>query len=452
MSKLKTSFVCNACGAVHTKWAGQCSACGTWDCITEDTSSVVNFTKATGKKAGNSKIEIFDLSEAVNQPEIRINTGFIELNRVLGGGLVEGSAVLIGGEPGVGKSTLLLESAAKIAESNKTVIYITGEESVGQVSMRASRLGVKTSNLKLASATNIDEILVLIKQINPDLVIIDSIQTMFLPSVESAPGTVSQVRFSSHELITNAKQQGFSLVLVGHVTKDGQIAGPRVLEHMVDCVLYFEGDKFYNFRILRAVKNRFGPANELGIFEMSDKGIKEVTNPSALFISNATDNTIGSVIYAGVEGTRPILVEIQALVTPSYMATPRRAVVGWDSNRLAMILAVLQSRLGLKLFDKEVYLNVAGGIKLTEPAADLAVAIAIISALNNKPCPSNTIIFGEVSLSGDVRQVSKTDSRIKEAEKLGFKNFLIAENKEGKIESKSNIKTLKKLSEVLDFV
>lgn len=449
MAKVKTTYVCNSCGTVHSKWSGQCSVCGVWDSIVEDNSAVVNFSKSTGKKSGKTSIEVFDLKESKIQVEERLNTGFEELNRVLGGGLVAGSAVLIGGEPGVGKSTILLESAAKLSEKGNVTLYVTGEESVAQVALRAERLGVKNSNLKLASATNVDEIIALIREIKPDVVIVDSIQTMFVPSVESAPGTVSQVRFSSHELITEAKNNGFSLILVGHVTKEGQIAGPRVLEHMVDCVLYFEGDKFYNYRILRAVKNRFGPANELGIFEMADSGIKEVTNPSSLFLSESKQNNIGSVVFAGIEGTRPILVEIQTLITPSYMATPRRAVVGWDSNRLAMIIAVLQSRLGLKLYDKEVYLNVAGGIKLTEPAADLAVAASIISSLNESAYPTSTVIFGEIALSGEVRQVSKTDVRIKEARKLGFKNIICPSFKEGKDKEDKNISVVRNLRDLV---
>mgnify|MGYP000983200494 FL=1 len=317
--------------------------------------------------------------------------------------------------------------------------------------MRAERLGLSKSNLKLASATNVDEILKLTRsEFQPDLLIIDSIQTMFLPNVESAPGTVSQVRFCAHELISNAKQNGFSLILVGHVTKDGQIAGPRVLEHMVDTVLYFEGEKGFNYRILRAVKNRFGPANELGIFEMGESGLKEVKNPSSLFISGSSGATAGSVIFAGIEGTRPILVEIQALVSPSYMATPRRTVVGWDANRLAMIIAVLQTRCNIKLFDKEVYLNIAGGIKLTEPAADLAVAAAIISANSGSPYPTHTAIFGEVSLSGEIRPVSRTKERIKEAQKLGFKKFILPYSEDGVKELKDfDISFVKHLREVV---
>lgn len=450
MAALKRSYVCNNCGAVYAKWQGQCEECNEWDTITEDESSVHKFSASndknkSGKKASASEVTLSNLSDNIAEMN-RTDSGIDELNRVLGGGIVKGSAVLIGGEPGIGKSTLLLQVATSVSGNSQKALYITGEESSSQVSMRAKRLGIENAPVELASATNVSSIIATIKKQQPDIVIIDSIQTMFLPNIDSAPGTVSQVRLCSHELITLAKNMGFCLVLVGHVTKDGQIAGPRVLEHMVDTVLYFEGEKGYNFRILRAVKNRFGPANEIGVFEMVEKGLKEVPNPSSIFISENRKGVSGSVIFAGVEGTRPVLVEVQALVAPSYMANPRRAVVGWDSNRLAMIIAILQTRLGVQLYDKEIYLNIAGGIKINEPACDLAVAIAILSALNDKPVDHQTIVFGELGLSGEIRGVSRSAERLKEASKLGFKKAYMPDS------TGSGDLEVKKLSHIVDLI
>ncbi len=447
MASPKLQYVCNSCGSVSGKWAGKCDACGTWGSVSEEPVSQV-FSISKSAKRSSSKIEYSSLS-ASDEHLQRLDTGIEELNRVMGGGLVLGSATLVGGDPGIGKSTILLQMVALLAEKGNKCVYITGEESVGQVALRAKRLGLDKAPVEIASATNVDDIIASLKSQKPGVVIIDSIQTMFVPAVDSSPGTVSQVRFSAHELITAAKSQGFCLILVGHVTKDGQIAGPRVLEHMVDTVLYFEGEKGYNFRILRAVKNRFGPANEIGVFEMQQKGLVEVKNPSSFFISGKSKNVSGSVIYAGIEGTRPILVEIQALVSPSFLATPRRAVVGWDANRLAMIIAVLQARCGLKLFDKEIYLNVAGGIKILEPAADLAVAAAIISATESMVIPSDTIFFGEVGLSGEVRPVSQSILRLKEAQKLGFENAVIPTITEKSPVKYTEIKHLVQLQEFL---
>ncbi len=449
MASPKLQYVCNNCGSVYGKWAGKCDACGTWGSISEEPVSQVFSIAKTSKKAGQGgKIEFTNFGDS-DEKLLRHDTGIEELNRVLGGGLVAGSASLVGGDPGIGKSTILLQMVALMANHGHKCVYITGEESTGQVSLRAKRLGLDNAPVEIASATNVEDILASIRTSKPKVVIIDSIQTMFLPAVDSSPGTVSQVRFSAHELITAAKSQGFCLILVGHVTKDGQIAGPRVLEHMVDTVLYFEGEKGYNFRILRAVKNRFGPANEIGIFEMQEKGLVEVTNPSSFFISGKSNNVSGSVIYAGIEGTRPILVEIQALVSPSFLATPRRAVVGWDANRLAMIIAVLQARCGLKLFDKEIYLNVAGGIKIMEPAADLAVAAAIISATESVVIPSDTIYFGEIGLSGEIRPVTQSLQRLKEAKKLGFTNAVISTISEKSPIAHQELKHLSQLQDLL---
>ncbi len=422
MAKKNTNFVCQGCGSVHSKWSGRCSSCGAWDSIIEEIASA-NFSNIS-KPSGN-KLEVFNIAGDVEKID-RSFTGIAELDRVLGGGLVPGSAILIGGDPGIGKSTLVLQVAASLAKVGMTSLYISGEESVDQVRLRAKRLGLDKSNVSLVSSTNVKDIVSSFKGPNaPEVIVIDSIQTMYVDEIESAPGTVSQVRASAHELISNAKKKGITLLIVGHVTKEGQIAGPKVLEHMVDTVLYFEGERGHQFRILRAVKNRFGAANEIGVFEMREKGLMEVPNPSALFLSEYSERVSGSAVFAGIEGTRPVLVEVQALVATTPMPTPRRAVVGWDLNRLAMIVAVLQTRYGIFLADKEIYLNIAGGLRVNEPAADLAVAAALLSSAFNKPLPSECVIFGELGLSGEVRMVSQYDIRIREAEKLGFSKGLV---------------------------
>ena len=419
MAKPLTQFTCTACGATHKKWAGRCDACGEWNTIVEEAPlSAGPGAKALGGRKGKG-MALTDLATEERPPE-RDGSGIAELDRVLGGGLVGASATLVGGDPGIGKSTLLLQAAASFARAGLKVIYVSGEEATAQVRMRAQRLGLADSPVKLAAETNLREILTTLDAEKPDLAIIDSIQTMWLDTVDSAPGSVSQVRASAHELTTFAKRTGTAVVLVGHVTKEGQIAGPRVVEHMVDTVLYFEGERGHQFRILRAVKNRFGPADEIGVFEMTGKGLEEVANPSALFLSERGERTPGSVVFAGIEGTRPLLVEIQALVTPSPLGTPRRNVVGWDSGRLSMILAVLEARCGIAMSMMDVYLNVAGGLKITEPAADLAVAAALISARQDIALPQNAVICGEISLSGALRPVTQAESRLKEAKKLGF--------------------------------
>jgi DNA repair protein RadA/Sms len=359
-------------------------------------------------------------------------TGISEFDRVCGGGLVPGSALLVGGDPGIGKSTVLLQAVASLA-ANSPVAYISGEEAIEQLRMRAERLGIAKANVQLAAATSVRDIVTSLNSgHNPAVVIIDSIQTMFVDSLESAPGTVTQVRASAQELIRLAKRRGFSVILVGHVTKDGQIAGPRVMEHMVDTVLYFEGERSHQFRILRAVKNRYGPTDEIGVFEMTDKGLMEVTNPSALFLSDHGGDINGASVFAGIEGTRPMLVELQTLIAPSPLGTPRRAVVGWDAARLAMVLAVLESRCGLAIGANDVYLNVAGGLRVSEPAADLAVAAALASSLSGIAVPSETVVFGEIGLSGEIRPVSHTDARLKEATKLGFTRAIVPRNR-GKV-------------------
>ena len=367
---------------------------------------------------GNA-IKLTDLASQ-EAPLPRTNSGIDELDRVLGGGLVPASAILVGGDPGIGKSTLLLQAAARFAEAGLKVLYISGEEASAQVRMRAQRLGLGSAHVQLGADTNLRNILTTMDTEKPDLVIIDSIQTMWADTVDSAPGSVSQVRSAAHELTTFAKRKGASVVLVGHVTKEGQIAGPRVVEHMVDTVLYFEGERGHQFRILRAVKNRFGASDEIGVFEMSGRGLEEVKNPSALFLSDRENTAPGAAVFAGIEGTRPVLVEFQALVAPSPLSQPRRTVVGWDSSRLSMILAVLEARAGIAFSGLDVYLNVAGGIRVNEPAADLAVAAALLSARENTPLAENCVVFGELSLSGALRAVAQKENRLKEAQKLGF--------------------------------
>ncbi|MEO9820158.1 MAG: DNA repair protein RadA [Paracoccaceae bacterium] len=413
------SYICTSCAATFSKWSGRCDGCGEWNTITEDTGLTAGpGAKSLGNKRGKG-IVLTDLSTHETPPP-RTCAGLEELDRVLGGGLVPASAILVGGDPGIGKSTLLLQAAARFAETGLKTIYISGEEASAQVRMRAQRLGLTKAPVQLASETNLRNILTTLETEAPGLAIIDSIQTMWLDTVDSAPGSVSQVRAAAHELTTFAKRRGISVVLVGHVTKEGQIAGPRVVEHMVDTVLYFEGERGHQFRILRAVKNRFGPADEIGVFEMTGRGLEEVANPSALFLSERGTPSPGSVVFAGIEGTRPVLTELQALVAPSPHSQPRRTVVGWDGGRLAMILAVLEARCGIPFTGLDVYLNVAGGMKINEPAADLAVAAALISAREDASLPSDTVVFGEISLSGALRPASQTENRLKEAQKLGF--------------------------------
>jgi DNA repair protein RadA/Sms len=422
MARAMIEYVCNQCGNVSTKWSGKCEACGQWNTISEMAGSAAPPVGRGAKKTKGKSVELAPLAGQDKEPERR-KSGISEFDRVLGGGLVPGSATLIGGDPGIGKSTLLLQAAAAVSKTGGKVIYVSGEEALAQLRMRASRLGLSDANVELAAETNVADIIKTLKKVGDiALVVIDSIQTMWSPAIEAAPGTVSQVRVASQELIHFAKNSDAPLVLVGHVTKDGQIAGPRVLEHMVDTVVYFEGDRGDQFRILRAIKNRFGPAHEMGVFEMQGAGLMEVQNPSALFLEGRDADVPGAAVFAGIEGTRPVLVEIQALASPSSLATPRRAVVGWDNNRLSMVLAVLEARCGMSFAGRDVFLNVAGGLRINEPAADLAVAAALISSLSGKPIARDTIVYGELSLSGAVRPVAQNNVRLKEAEKLGFKS------------------------------
>ncbi|EAP76350.1 MULTISPECIES: DNA repair protein RadA [Roseovarius] len=443
-----TSFSCNACGAVHSKWSGRCDACGEWNSIVEDAGISTGPAKASLGNAKGKRVPLTNLTTEEAPPQ-RTMSGLAELDRVLGGGLVEASALLVGGDPGIGKSTLLLQAAAAFARKGLKTIYVSGEEASAQVRLRAERLGLSDAPVQLAAETNLRDILTTIEAERPRLVIIDSIQTMWSDSVGSAPGSVSQVRAAAHELTSFAKRAGVSIILVGHVTKDGQIAGPRVVEHMVDTVLYFEGERGHQFRILRAVKNRFGPADEIGVFEMTGGGLSEVLNPSALFLSERGTPSAGSVVFSGIEGTRPVLVELQALVAPSPHSQPRRAVVGWDGARLAMILAVLEARCGIPFTGLDVYLNVAGGMKISEPAADLAVAAALLSAREDTALPADTVVFGEISLSAALRPVGQSENRLKEAQKLGFSSAILpAGGKSGS----GNGMNLTRVSDLTGFV
>ncbi len=428
MATATVSYVCQSCGAAHAKWAGRCDACGAWNTLVEEETASplpTSGSKSAGKSGASNKrgrakgLDFVDLrGESAAAP--RRPSGLAELDRVLGGGLVQGSAVLVGGDPGIGKSTLLLQAAGAWARAGADVAYISGEEAVEQIRGRAARLGLADAPVQLATETSLAPILDGLKKTKPAIAIIDSVQTLWSDWVGAAPGSVAQVRACAQELVRFAKTSGCAVFLVGHVTKEGQIAGPRVMEHMVDAVLYFEGERAHQFRILRVVKNRFGAADEIGVFEMTGAGLAEVTNPSALFLDSRGAPASGAMVFAGVEGTRPVLVEIQALVAQAEFGAPRRAVVGWDSGRLAMVLAVLEARCGLSFAGRDVYLNVAGGLRISEPAADLAVAAALVSATLDAPLPSETVAFGEVSLLGDVRAVSRADARLKEAAKLGF--------------------------------
>jgi len=422
MARGDVHFVCQACGAAHAKWSGRCDACGEWNTLVEEAPAPpMAGTKAAGsaKPRKRSRLELVDLAGDAT-PKPRLTSGIGEFDRVCGGGLVPGSAVLVGGDPGIGKSTLLLQAVSRLAMEGAKTVYVSGEEAVDQVRSRARRLGLAEAPVALAAETSLEVILDGLRAETPDLAVVDSVQTLWSDQLAAAPGTVAQVRACAQELVRFAKKRNTAIVLVGHVTKDGQIAGPRVVEHMVDAVLYFEGERAHQFRLLRAVKNRFGPTDEIGVFEMAEAGLREVMNPSALFLDGRGEPASGAAVFAGIEGTRPVLTEIQALVAPAAFGTPRRAVVGWDSGRLAMVLAVLEARCGLAFGGRDVYLNVAGGLKIAEPAADLAVAAALVSSLVDKPLPADGVVFGEIALSGDVRPAGRADARLKEAEKLGF--------------------------------
>lgn len=450
MARAKLQYICQNCGTVYPRWAGRCEACGEWNTLVEeDTTGGIGAgpSKATSK---GRVVALTDLAGDIDDAP-RIQSGIGELDRVTGGGFVRGSALLVGGDPGIGKSTLLTQVAASLARKGYTIIYVSGEEAVAQIKLRAQRLNAADSSVQLAAETNVEDILATLKSVHkPDLVIIDSIQTLWSDRAESAPGTVTQVRVGAQAMIRFAKQTGAAVVLVGHVTKDGQIAGPRVVEHMVDGVLYFEGEGGHHYRILRTVKNRFGPTDEIGVFEMSHKGLQEVANPSELFLGERNEKAPGAAVFAGMEGTRPVLVEIQALVAPSTLGTPRRAVVGWDSNRLSMILAVLEAHCGVRFGTHDVYLNVAGGYRISEPAADIAVAAALVSSIAGIALPTNSVFFGEISLSGAVRPVAHAGARLKEAAKLGFHQAVMPAGVAEVLENKDfRLHTFKDLSELV---
>ncbi|WP_088106021.1 DNA repair protein RadA [Halalkalibacter urbisdiaboli] len=431
MAKKKTKFICQECGYESPKWMGKCPGCQGWNTMVEEfepSAKQASRSYVTSSLTGSKPQSI---TEVVSEKEPRINTTMIELNRVLGGGIVPGSLVLVGGDPGIGKSTLLLQLSAKLAETNQKVLYISGEESVKQTKLRADRLGVISPNLYVLAETDLQFIEKAIDEVGPALVIIDSIQTVYQEDIASAPGSVSQVRECTAAFMRIAKTRGIAIFIVGHVTKQGSIAGPKLLEHMVDSVLYFEGERHHTYRILRAVKNRFGSTNEMGIFEMKELGLEEVLNPSEIFLEERSQGTAGSIVVASMEGTRPVLVELQALISPTSFGNPRRMATGIDHNRVSLLMAVLEKRVGLLLQNQDAYLNVAGGVRLDEPAIDLAIALSIASSFRNQVTNPMDVAIGEVGLTGEIRRVSRIDQRVNEAAKLGFKRVIIPEKNLG---------------------
>lgn len=428
MAKVKTKFYCTECGYESPKWYGKCPGCQAWNSMVEATETVVKTAGMSSSLFNNQTQEKpLSITEVESGKEPRVLTGIGELNRVLGGGLVPGSLVLVGGDPGIGKSTLLLQASNELARSGLRVLYVSGEESVRQTKLRADRLGVLSPELYVLCETNLETIEAAVDQMKPQFLVIDSIQTVYLPDVTSAPGSVSQVRECTARFMRIAKGLGIATVLVGHVTKEGAIAGPRLLEHMVDCVLYFEGERHHTYRLLRAVKNRFGSTNEIGIFEMGEGGLREVENPSELFLSERPLGVAGSTVVASMEGTRPVLVELQALIASTHFPSPRRMGTGIDHHRLSLIIAVLEKRMGMFLQNQDAYLNVAGGVKLDEPAVDLAIAVSIASSFRDVPTKPYDVVFGEVGLTGEVRAVSRAEQRVREAHKLGFKRVILPE-------------------------
>ena len=452
MAKTRTLYTCSACGAESPQWAGQCGDCGGWNTLSE----VVVMTKALSSRfssySGDAAVPVQRLSAVKTDRQLRTSVGMQELDRVLGGGLVTGSVVLIGGDPGIGKSTLLLQVLSALSGGLDS-LYVTGEESLQQISLRAQRLGIKGDDIRLFSETSVERIIATADRERPQVMVLDSIQTLYTEALQSAPGSVAQVRESAAQLVRFAKQSGIAMFLVGHVTKEGQLAGPRVLEHMVDTVLYFEGDPGDRYRILRAIKNRFGAVNELGVFAMTEHGLKEVTNPSAIFLSRHEQAVPGSVVMVTWEGTRPMLVEVQALVDQSQLGNPRRVTLGLEQNRLSMLLAVLHRHGGLTLGDQDVFVNVVGGVRVSETAADLAVLLAVMSSFRNRPLPADLIVFGEVGLSGELRPVPNGQQRISEAAKHGFHKAIIpAANKPKAAMKGLEVTAVNRLSQVLEKV
>jgi len=457
MAKVKTVYSCTACGAQFPKWAGQCQDCGDWNTLQEEAAPARISSSATSAKAAARfegfapKAKVQKLPQVNVQATMRFGTGLAELDRVLGGGLVPGSIILLGGDPGIGKSTLILQSLSLLSEHKKT-LYVTGEESAEQIALRAQRLGVQDSDLNLLADNQLEGILDVAIEHKPEVLVMDSIQTLYTDTLQSAPGSVAQVRETASRLVRYGKQTGTIVILVGHVTKEGALAGPRVLEHMVDTVLYFEGERNSSFRLIRAIKNRFGAVNEIGVFAMTDAGLKEVTNPSAMFIKRAQDDATGSVILVSQEGTRPLLVEVQSLVDQSSLANPRRVTVGLDNQRLAMLLAVVNRHAGYSLYDQDVFVNVIGGVKVHEPAADLAILLSVLSSFKNRPLDNDLAVFGEVGLTGEIRPVQNGLDRIREVEKLGFKRLIIPKGNQGGIKSsKLNIMPVSTLEDAVRY-
>jgi len=436
LKKSKTSFFCQHCGYMSPKWLGKCPSCNGWNCFAEELVSEPESGSRAEMKFDGKPLPIEDIPAQEGQ---RTVTGIAEIDRVLGGGIVSGSAILIGGEPGIGKSTLMLQVMKNLAENGHKVLYISGEESAHQIKLRSNRIGATTKNLLLLVEVSLERILEQIKKVEPAIVVIDSIQTVYSGDLMSAPGSVGQVREASSRLILFSKKNGIPVFLVGHVTKDGSIAGPKVLEHMVDTVLYFEGDSGHAYRIIRSIKNRFGPTNEIGVFEMQDKGLKEVPNPSAFFLEQRPQNVPGSVVVPSLEGTRPILVEIQALVSATNLGMPRRTAIGVDHNRVSLLVAVLDKICGMHLGGSDIFINVAGGIRVEEPAVDLGVVAAMASSFLDRPVDSRTVILGEVGLTGEVRAVSQIEVRVKEAARLGFSRCVVP---------KTNAKQLTKIGKM----
>jgi DNA repair protein RadA/Sms len=452
MPKQKTIYTCSLCGYQSPKWLGKCPDCDQWNSFYEEVKTSPSRYSSLNPETSNSSPT--PINEIELNTDNRILTEIKELDRVLGEGLVQGAVVLIGGDPGIGKSTLALQAITKLAFKKKNVLYISGEESLKQLRMRAERLGNLPENLFILAETSLEKIIQEIRNIKPQIIIIDSVQTVYTSELESAPGSVSQIRETCAKLINLSKETDTSAFLIGHVTKEGAIAGPRVLEHMVDTVLYFEGDRGHSYRILRAVKNRFGSTDEIGVFEMSQSGLSEVKNPSELFISERPDNSSGSVVVPSIEGTRPILVEIQALVTPTSLSLPRRTAIGLDTNRASILIAVIEKKLGITMYNQDVFLNVAGGVRLSEPGIDLGVITAIVSSKLDQPVPSDTVICGEVGLTGEVRSISQTSVRINEAERLGFTKCILPKNSLKNTQNNHNIKIkgIKTISEAMELI
>ncbi len=451
MKKIKTTYSCQECGYHAPKWLGRCPECGGWDCFVEERTAPMNHLGARPGKPFLRSTPV-PIDSVIIDEDHRTLTGIGEFDRVLGGGLVAGSLVLIGGDPGIGKSTLILQVIHGLAEGNKKILYVSGEESIRQIKMRSQRLNAVSPGMLVVSEIDIDVILDMTDSIKPDALVIDSIQTMFSPEVSSAPGSVSQVREATMKLMLMAKQTGIPTFLIGHVTKDGAIAGPRIMEHMVDTVLYFEGDQNHEFRILRAVKNRFGSTNEIGVFEMKESGLAEVKNPSAIFLAERAANAAGSVVTACIEGTRPILVELQALISSAGFGTPRRTVLGLDYNRVSLLVAVMEKKLGLNLAGHDIFMNVTGGVKVSEPAVDLGIVSAVASSFLDRPIPEAMIAIGEVGLSGEVRGVSHLDARISEIEKMGFTKCIVPKTSLKQMTKKNDIELIgiSKLVEVME--